>query len=184
MIDQHLKETARNLQRLHQGTPRSVVFFLGGCLPGTAEIHLRQFSLFGMISRSSDSLLFDLATTYFNSSSPSKKSWFNQILSLCHLYCLPHPSVLLSCPLMKDKYKRLVKSKVISYWENVLRLEASSLRSLQYFNPYYMSLSSSHPIWFTARSSPSKVTMATVQAQMLSGRFCTQKLCSLWSPHN
>ena len=32
IIDQHFKDTYQNLQKLHQRTPRSVVFFLGGCV--------------------------------------------------------------------------------------------------------------------------------------------------------
>ena len=44
----------------------------------------------------------------------------------------------------------------------------------------FMSLSSPHPLWTSAGSSPSKVVMATVQAKLLSGRFRTQALCSHW----
>ena len=51
IIDQHFKDTYQNLQKLHQRTPRSVVFFLGGSLPAQAVLHLRMLSLFGMVSR-------------------------------------------------------------------------------------------------------------------------------------
>ena len=43
-----------------------------------------------------------------------------------------------------------------------------------------MSLSKPHPIWSTPGSSPSKIAMATIQAQIVSGRYRTQKLCSHW----
>ena len=46
-IDKHLKETHLNIQKLPKNTPRAVVHFLGGSLPGTAEIHLRILGLFG-----------------------------------------------------------------------------------------------------------------------------------------
>ena len=36
VIDAHVKETTQNLQKLFPKTPRSVIFFLGGCLPGIA----------------------------------------------------------------------------------------------------------------------------------------------------
>ena len=72
---------------------------------------------------------------------------------------------------------------MINYWEIKLRNEASSLKSLQYFNPRFMSLKWPHPLWATVGSSPAKVAMATVQAQFLSGRYRTQHLCSLWSAH-
>ena len=44
-----------------------------------------------------------------------------------------------------------------------------------------MSLTTPHPIWTTAGSSPACVAMATVQAVMLSGRYYTEALCSHWS---
>ena len=44
MIEQQYKETLRCLLRLHEGTPRSVVYFLAGSLPGTAVASC-QFSV-------------------------------------------------------------------------------------------------------------------------------------------
>ena len=70
----------------------------------------------------------------------------------------------------------------MDHWEQKLRGEALLLPSLQFFKPSFMSLSTPHPLWTTAGSSPSKVAMATVQAQMISGRYRTQQLCSHWSP--
>ena len=47
-----------------------------------------------------------------------------------------------------------------------------------------MSLTILHRISTTAGSSPAKVAMATVQAQMLSGRYSTESLCSHWKIHS
>ena len=47
-----------------------------------------------------------------------------------------------------------------------------------------MSLSSLHPLWTTAGSSSSKVAMASIQAQMVSGRYRTEGLCRHWSKKN
>ena len=55
MIDHHQKTTLENLMRLYPRTPRCVVSFLAESLPGTALIHLRMFSIFGMICRSPNS---------------------------------------------------------------------------------------------------------------------------------
>ena len=49
MIDHHYQESIRQILRLHKGTPRCVVFFLAGCLPGAAMIHMQQLSLLSMI---------------------------------------------------------------------------------------------------------------------------------------
>ena len=121
------------------------------------------------------------ATNYFSSVTISPKSWFAQIRELCLLYLLPHPIELLSSPKTKCSYKLMVKKRVIDYWEKELRKEAQALPSLLSFKPSYMSLTSPHPIWLTAGSSPSKVAMATVQSLFLSGRYRTGKLCSHWA---
>ena len=51
VLDKHLKETYLRIQKLLPNTPRAVVLFLGGNLPGTAVIHSRMLSLFGMVAR-------------------------------------------------------------------------------------------------------------------------------------
>ena len=114
-------------------------------------------------------------------SKPSCKSWFVEIRSLCLQYGLPHPLVLLQAPPTKDNYRKLIKKHLINFWEIKLREEAAPLTSLKYFDPNFMSLTTPHPIWTTAGSSPYHVTMSTIQAVMLSGRYRTEQLCSNWS---
>ena len=74
-----------------------------------------------------------------------------------------------------------MKKHVINYWELFLRAEAAALDSLSFFNAKFCSLSSPHPMWSMAGSSPAKVAMCTIQGQMVSGRFRTEELCSNWS---
>ena len=180
LINQHHKDTILNLQRLLPCTPTPVVLFLAGTLPGSAHLHLRQLTNFGMITRLSDNILHKHALNIFQSGTPPTKSWFHQIHVLCNQYHLPTPLYLLQFPMLKAPFKNLIKKKVINYWELVLRAEASLLKSLIYFKSNFMSLTQAHPIWTTAGSSPSKVTMATIQARMLSGRYRTESLCSHW----
>ena len=97
------------------------------------------------------------------------------------MYDLPHPLDILSLQLPKEEFKRLIGKKIVSYWETKLRAEASALPSLKYFRPEFMTLKSSHPIWWTAKSSPVKVRKASVQALMLSGRYRTEALVRHWS---
>jgi hypothetical protein len=166
LIDMHHKETLRCLLRLQQNTPRSVTYFMAGCLPGSALLHLRQLSLFGMITRLQGSLLYQHASNITSYNTISSKSWFHQIRKWCLLYGLPHPQELLSSPLSKAGFKTLVKKKVICYWETLLRAEAQPKLSLEYFKPSFMSLTSSHPMFTTAGSSPAKVSMALVQSSL------------------
>ena len=105
---------------------------------------------------------------------------FFQIRRLCIDYGLPHPIELLRAPLSKENFKLLVKKKIISYWEEKLRAEALPLRSLAYFRPAYMSLTKTHVLWSSAKHSPYKVSMAMIQAQLLSGRYRLGSLTRHW----
>lgn len=181
IIDNHLNLTLQNLMKLHDKTPHCVTAFLAGRLPGTALVHLRILSNFGMIARTPDSVLHKLGLETFSSLKYSPKSWFYQVREICLMYQLPHPLLIMNSSHSKEMFKTMVKKAVVSYWEAKLLHEASSLPSLKYFQPSQMSLSTSHPLWLSARSSPYEVSKARVQAQMLSGRYRTELLSSHWS---
>ena len=181
MIENHYRETLRRLLRLHSKTPRCVIYFLSGSLPGDAFVHLRQLSTFGMICRQPENILHRHAVNLFTARTISPKSWFHQIRNHCIHYGLPHPIDFLSYPLDKLKFKRLVKKKIIDYWECKLRGEAENLTSLTFFSPQFMSLTKPHPLFTLAGNSPAKVTMATTQALMLSGRYRFDALARHWS---
>ena len=135
-----------------------------------------------MISRLPNCMLFSIAKTSLLSTPPSR-SWFSQILKLFKQYQLGQPLDLLCSPLPKEVFKRLVKKKVLNYWEQHLRadLEDSHYSSLTFFKPQFMSLTSPHPLWSSAGSSPANIVMATIQARLVSGRFRTERLCRHWS---
>ena len=183
-IDKHLKDTHQNIQKLHQKTPRSVVHFLGGSLPGTAAIHLRMLSILGMVARLSGDPLHIHGENVLKHSKSSSKSWFWLIRDICLMYGLPHPLTILKTPLSKEKFRKLVKSKVIDYWELRLRGESSLLPSLKYFHPQYMSLTKPHPLWSSAGSNPHEISKAIQQARFLSGRYRSSDLTKHWSGRN
>ena len=117
-IDHYYKECLRNLLKLYEKTPRSVIYFLAGTLPGAALVHLRQFSLFGMICRMNESnILWQHAKNVLFSLTITKKSWFDQIRKLCLVYNLPHPMDLFISHLDQVQFKKLIKSKVVTYWK-------------------------------------------------------------------
>ena len=181
IVDQHLKETYENLMRLHPKTPKSVVCFLAGCLPGEALIDMRMFTNFGMICAQKDGVLHSHSLEILMTAKPSSRSWFSSIRDLCLQYGLPHPMKLLQSTLTKHQYKSMTTKAVVNYWEMKLRADAGPLTSLQYFHPEFMSLVHPHPIWRTSGTSPYQISMSQVQATMLSGRYRTELLCSNWS---
>ena len=181
MIDHHHISTLRKLLKTHAGTPQVFVLFLSGSLPGKALLHLRQLSLFSMITRLPDNPLFSRAKHALTTYPSTGKSWFTEIRRICQLYSLPHPLVLLTNPVDKNKFKRLVKSKVTDYWEQKLRKEAAELTSVPYFKPRFMSLSSPHPIWTSCGSNPFESRKAISACRMLSGKYLTDKLQRHWT---
>ena len=165
------------------GTPQCVTLFLSGSLPGSALLHHRQLSIFGMICRLPENILHKLARHALTTLKPSSRSWFSRIRNLCLQYCLPHPLSLLQTPLSKCSFKTLIKKKVLNFWEVSLRTTAATnYTSLMYFHPHFMSLSAPHPMLTSAGSSPYSITMSRVQSIMLSGRYRTQELMSNWCP--
>ena len=184
LIDCHYLSTLQNLQRLHDKTPRSVTLFLAGSLPAEALIHLRQLSLFSMITRLVDDPLNAHAHYILTAATKSAKSWFQQIRGICLQYGLPHPLELLQYPLSKSRFKALAKKQVITYWEDHLLEESSRLSSLSYLDVTYFSLQKTCLMWNMAGSSPFENSKALVVARMLSGRYRTEYLTRHWTPAN
>ena len=186
IIGQHHKVHLQRLLRLHQSTPAPVVFFLAGCLPFQAQLHLRMFSVFGQLCRlrSGDNILAKHALNVLASGNSSSKSWFWKLRAVCLQYGLPHPLVWLSSQPTKLELKRLVKSAVTQYWLAQMRTKASSLTSLRYLKTEYLGLSKCHSIFTTCGSSPWEVEKATTQARLLSGRYRVEALSGHWVPWN
>ena len=181
ILEKYTKKTVQNLKKLMDKTPSCVVAFLDGALPGTALLHLKQFSIFGMISRKKGSRLYNLGTQVLTSGKPSLNSWFQQIRRLCLMYNLPHPISLLEDDMTKGRFDSLVRSRVVDYWERKLREEAAVLTSVPYFKPQFMSLSSPHPIWTSCGPSPFESRKAVVACRMISGKYLTDKLQRHWT---
>ena len=169
-ISLHVKETVQKLLKLHANTPNPVVFFLAGVLHGEATLHLKQLTIFGMITRLPVNILHRIAKQMLICSPQSETTWFAQIRDLCYKYDLPHPLKLLHQPPKQETFKSLIKAKVTDFWQQKLRGHAAPLTSLRYFHAKYMSLAHPHPMWSAATDSYS-VNKIIVVARMLSVRF-------------
>ena len=181
LINQHYKTIISNLLKLYDRTPNSFIYFIAGTLPGQAILHLRQLSLFSMICHLPDDPLHKRAKFALSTCDKGSKSWFSQVRGLCLQYGLPHPLHLLHEPLSKSKFRKLVRSRVVDYWESKLRAEVLSLDSLKYFKPEFHSLLYPHPILWTAGANPYEVSKALIQCKMLSGRYRSEVVARHWS---
>ena len=180
----HHKNTLQNLQKLHKNTPEPFIMFMAGSPSATAELHIRQLGLFGMICRLPENILHKLALSKLLTEADSSSSWFVQIRLLCIKYNLPSPLTLLYQPKTKASIKSLVKAKVVDFWEAEYRAEAASKTSLEYFKPEYLSLLQPHPLWTTCRNNSFEVNKSIVVARLMSGRYFSDWLCRHWSSDN
>ena len=170
--------------KLHDKTPDCAVHFLSGSLPGAALLHLRQLTLFGMISRLENSILRKIAVNVLVEGKPNCSSWFQQIRDICIQYLLPHPLTILESPPTKLAFKQLCKQRVTCFWRRKFQTDACKLTSLRYLKPEFISLASPHPIFTTLNGNPYQTKKAKVQSRFLSGRYRTEKLCRFWSKNN
>ena len=184
VVDQQFKRTLQNIMKLSISSPQSLVHFVAGSLPGTAILHLRQLSLFGMVCRLKDDPLHQHAVQVLLTSPPTAQSWFIQVRNLLLQYHLPHPLNLLHTPPTKDQFKKLVKSRLIDFWEIKLRSEASFLPSLPYFKPQFLSLTSPHRLWSSAGQNLYEVSKARIQLLFLSSQYPCDERTRHWSVDN
>ena len=170
IISYHVKQTTQDLLKLHQNTPDVFIFMMAGTLPGEAILHLKQLTLFGMICNLPGNILNQIAQEILLKNTEKDKSWFAQIQSLCFKYNLPHPLLLLADPISKPKFKTLIKTQVVDFWQTLFRRRTTELSSLKYFKPQFMSLLKPHPLLTTAGHSYD-INKMIVQLRMLSGRY-------------
>ena len=182
ILHRHHRVTLCRLQKLASTTPDCVVYFLAGTLPICALLHLRQLGLLGMLARLGESSILQQHGRQVLLKTKSR-SWFHEIRSICQQYDLPDPLLTLQSPPSKDPWKRLCKAKVVSWWEEKFRGEASLLSSLSFFRSAYMSLNHPHPLWTTSET-PYEVEKACTVANMISGRYVTDHRARYWSSSN
>ena len=91
ILHSHHKKTLLNLQKLPRKTPECFVMFLAGSIGATANLHIRQLGLFGMITRLPDNILHKIAMNKISSEPDSSSSWFVQVRHLCTQYGLQSP---------------------------------------------------------------------------------------------
>ena len=123
IIGQHHKVHLQRLLRLHQATPAPVVYFLAGCLPIQAQLHLRMFAMFGQLCRlrNGDNILARHALNVLSSGHSSSKSWFWRLRDICLQYGLPHPLAWLTSQPTKQQVKTMAKAAVLKFWLASLR---------------------------------------------------------------
>jgi hypothetical protein len=101
-------------------------------------------------------------------------SWLIYIVKLCHTYRLPSPHEMVICPIPVPRWRSLVKTKVLGWWEDHTRLEAASMSTLKHLNISEVSFRKVHPVWQIAVPSVQNVERARIKARLLTGTYMFQ----------
>ena len=179
-LQKYHKNCIRLLMKLPERTSDCVVYFLAGSLPLTALLHLRQLSLFNMITHLSCNPLHSLAFDFLVRAKPSAKSWFQMIRALTIQYGLPHPLDLLEAPVRPQKFKSLCKLKVKEFWRIQLTNDAM-MSSLRFLKSEFLSLTYPHPLRQSLDGNPYQTKAARIQALILTGKYPTERFRRFWS---
>ena len=178
-LDHHHKVKLEGVLRLYPSTPLPVVYFLAGCLPASAVLHLRQLTLLAMVARlGADCPLHQYGVFILSNPPPRPRSssalpWFTQIRHICLQYNLPDPLEILGAPPSKAVWKPLIRRKVEQFWRAKLLAHVATLPSLSHLRATHMSLTSPSPLLTSCGSSGYEVKKMTVQVRMLSSRYRT-----------
>ena len=95
-----------------------------GILPLECVIHKNMLNPGRWIM--TDGIEKDIAVRQLATKSPSELSWFNKIMQLLTLYCLPLPSQLLENVPARNKWKEMVNNAIKSAEETKWREAISS----------------------------------------------------------
>ena len=109
-------------------------------------------------------------------------SWFHVLRELSKKYFLPDPLLILCNPPPKFLLKKLVRKKILDFFHKQIIEATRSKSSLKFLRSEYIPLGSGpHPMWLSFGSSSSAVQAATIVAQIISGKYKDDYLCSKWN---
>ncbi|CAG2214778.1 unnamed protein product [Mytilus edulis] len=143
-------------------------------LPAEAEIHKRAFTLFGNICRSGkNSMEWRIAERQLSIKNMKSNSWFIEIKKLCLKYDIDDPYSFLITPLSKFLWKKLISTKINSYWEKRINDESKLYQTLSYLEMSYK-IGQCHPIARTVDANIRDIAKIPVRLKIATGTYILQ----------
>ena len=126
----------RGFLKLSNSSPIPALHFLLGEPPAEALLHINTLTLFHNIWENNNTSVFELAKYILRMCENTSTTWSNHIQILYQMYVLPSPLYLLENQLAwpKEKWSCLVKTRVIAFHEEKLRLEAETNSKMTFLN--------------------------------------------------
>ena len=174
-LELYHRQTLRILQGLPERCAVEGVYLLAGALPIEATLDLRILSLFGAVCRQKFTKIWNLAFSQLLTKDEKSNSWFIHAKGLLNKYSLPDPILILDDPYDKPMWKKVTKTAVCTFWDALLKANASGKSSL--CNIYWEKTNkpTAHKIWTITADKLSMAKKANVKAKLLTHVYGLQK---------
>ena len=150
------------------------IYISSGLFPIEAEIHLKALSLFGNITRAKrSSVEWKLADRQLLLKHRNSHSWFVDIKKICLEYDIQQCHQYLTNPLIKSKWKTLIKEKVRDYWSDRINNITRYYSSLKYIEGSY-TIEKFHPLLSTNTSCTRDINRIPVRVKIATGTYILQ----------
>ena len=145
-INRQYKKWIKQILSLYINMADPAVFILAGTLPIEAEMHIKAITLYGNITRAKKSSIeWKLAERQLTIKSHDSHSWFIEIKELCLKYDILNIYNYLENPLSKNQWKKMIKTKIYTYWKSRLLEEAKLYKSLKFMEKH-LTFGKVHPL--------------------------------------
>ena len=168
------RKTLKGFLQLSQRTATPAVHFLFGELPMEGKIHRDMFSLFYSVWNNPDSKIFQVIKYLLETAPENSSTWSINLRHICRMYKLDDPLTWLqSDPLPKSEFKELVSTKIVTFYENELRLAASRNTKMKYFNVSCQGLTGKHHPCVGNAITATEVKKLRIHLKFMTGDYLT-----------
>lgn len=180
-INRQYKKWIKQILSLYINVADPAVFILAGTLPIEAEMHIKAITLYGNITRAKKSSIeWKLAERQLTIKSHESLSWFIEIKELCLKYDILNIYNYLENPLSKNQWKKMIKTKIYTYWKSRLLEEAKLYKSLKFMDKH-LTFGKVHPLAKSTTYNIRDIARIPIRLKIVTGNYILQSDKSAFS---
>ena len=180
-INRQYKKWIKQILSLYINVADPAVFILAGTLPIEAEMHIKAITFYGNITRAKKSSIeWKLAERQLTIKSHESLSWFIQIKELCLKYDILNIYNYIENPLSKNQWKKMIKTKIYTYWKSRLLEEAKLYKSLKFMGKHLM-FGKVHPLAKSTTYNIRDIARIPIRLKIVTGNYILQSDKSAFS---
>ena len=173
------RKLLKSILKLSSTAPTPAFHFLTGELHVEGKLHRDVFSLFFGVWNNPDTKIYEILKYLLKTSLDNSRTWAVHLRHLCKRYGLEDPLVYLSKdPPTRSSWKELIATKITAYFENKLRIAASTNSLMGFLNTYSCGLRGRHHPALANMFTTWEVRKSRSLQKLLSRNYLTYKVTS------